>query len=155
MKKKWRLGILAVAALAIVAVYLICTAPEIGDKSTYNIVNDSPNASLRVVEVSQKEKNITVEYAYTGETELVYGAYHRFEIWKEDGWYTIMPKQKNLVHLDIAYIINSGKTKQETYGWAGLGRLPKGRYRFVQEVSETVEDTRSESHVLAVEFELK
>lgn len=153
MKKIW---ILCVVAMVVIGGYLFLTAPEIGEKSTYNIVNDFSTGSLKLVEVSQKDKRITVEYSYTGATALIYGAYHQFEIWQEDGWHTLLPKQKNLSYFDIAYLVASGKTRQETYGWAGLGRLPKGRYRFVQEVSEELDKAGvGVSYVLAVEFEIK
>jgi len=155
MKKRWILGVVVVV-LAIIAGYLFLTAPEVGEKSTYEVVNNFPNASLNLIEFSQEEKTITVEYAYTGETGLVYGEYHQFEIWQEDGWYRLMPKNKNLVYFDIAYIVSNQAPKQETYGWAGFGRLSKGRYRFVQEVWEEMDkEGVGTKYVLAVEFEIK
>ena len=136
--------------------YLWATTPEIGEKSPYEAINVLSDASLKLVEISTKDKQITVEYSYTGPTSLVYGEYHHFEVWKEDGWYRLLPKNKNLVTLDIAYYVGSGKTSQETYGWAGLGRLPKGRYRFVQKVSEELDKADlMKDYVLAVEFEIK
>ena len=144
------------AVLAVIAGYLFLTAPEIGEKSTYEVVNNFPKASLKIVEFSQEEKMITVEYAYTGETGLVYGEYHQFEIWQEDGWYILNPKDKNLCYPDIAYIVSNQAPKQETYGWAGFGRLSKGRYRFVQEVWEEMDkEGVGREYVLAVEFEIK
>ena len=156
MKKKWMLGIFVVVAFAIVVAYLLLTAPEIGEKSTYEVVNNFSKASLKLVELSQKEKNITIEYTYTGESELGYGAYHQFEIWQEDGWYRLMPKHKNLSYPDIAYIVSNKAPQQKTYGWAGLGRLPKGRYRFVQEVWEEFDkEGVGREYVLAVEFKIE
>ena len=157
MKKKWILGVLVVvAALAVITGYLIFTAPEIGEKSAYNVVNDFSKGSLKMVELSQQEKKITVEYAYTGESSMGYGAYHQFEIWKEDGWYVLMPKDKNRCYPDIAYIVSNKAPPQKTYGWAGLGRLQKGRYRFVQEVwQEWDKEGVGRNYALAVEFEIK
>ena len=157
MKKKWILGILVVVlGLAVIAGYLILTAPEIGEKSDYNVVNDFPMGTLKMVELSQKEKTITVEYAYTGETSMRYGTYHQFEIWQEDGWYRLIPKANNLTYPDIAYIVSNKAPQQKTYGWAGLGRLQKGRYRFVQEVwQEWDKEGVGRNYALAVEFEIK
>lgn len=138
------------------AVYFSFSALEIGEKSSDYAVNVLPGASLKLVDVSVKDKQITVEYSYTGHTSLVYGEYHHFEVWKEDGWYTLLPKNKNLVTLDIAYHVGSGKTVQETYGWSGLGRLAKGRYRFVQKVSEELDKADyMKDYMLAVEFEIE
>lgn len=85
----------------------------------------------------------------------MYGTYHRFEAWKEDGWYTLKPRNKNLTYTDIAYYVKSGETVQETYGWADYGTLPEGRYRFVQEVTEELDKVHlMRDYALAVEFEI-
>lgn len=155
MKKIMTAGI-SLALFIGLGIYLLFNTPEIGEKSDYYAVNVLPSASLKLVEVSPKNKQITVEYAYNGHSAIVHGTYHRFEVWKEDGWYTLIPKNKNLVYSDIAYYVKSGKTAQETYGWADYGSLPKGRYRFVQEVTEELDKVDAmRDYALAVEFEIK
>ena len=155
MKKGIVIGIV-VALFIGLGIYLSFDKPEVGEKSNYYAVNILPSVSLKLVEVSPKNKQITVEYAYNGHSAIVYGTYHRFEVWKEDGWYTLIPKNKNLVYSDIAYYVKSGKTAQETYGWADYGTLPEGRYRFVQEVTEELDKVHlMRDYALAVEFDIK
>lgn len=106
---------------------------RIGGKSPYDTVNNAEHASMDLVSLSEEEKKLTVEYAYSGENELDAGAFHVLEIWQEDGWHSIRLPY-NLVFTDEAYPIPSGETRQHTYGWAGYGDLPAGKYRMVTKV---------------------
>lgn len=108
---------------------------RIGGKSPYDIVNNAEHASMELVSLSEEEKKLTVEYAYSGENELDAGAFHVLEIWQEDGWHSIRLPY-NLVFTAEAYPIPSGETRQHTYGWAGYGDLPAGKYRMVTSVNE-------------------
>ena len=130
---------------------------RIGGKSPYDTVNNAEHASMDVVSLSEEEKKLTVEYAYSGENELDAGAFHVLEIWQEDGWHSIRLPY-NLVFTDEAYPIPSGETRQHTYGWAGYGDLPAGKYRMVTSVNEVQKGFVSNDitkYYFAVEFTIE
>lgn len=130
---------------------------RIGGKSPYDTVNNAEHASMELVSLSEEEKKLTVEYAYSGENELDAGAFHVLEIWQEDGWHSIRLPY-NLVFTDEAYPIPSGETRQHTYGWAGYGDLPAGKYRMVTSVNEVQKGLVSNDitkYYFAVEFTIE
>lgn len=146
--------ILCVIALILVGGVVCLSSPGIGDKTPYNTVNDFPGASLKVIEVFPEEQKVTVEYSYSGENELIYGSFHKFEVLQDGEWYTLELRQE-LTYPDIGYVVENGQTKQETYGWAGCGRLSAGRYRIVVETNDFVESGVYTEHVLAAEFDIE
>ena len=130
---------------------------RIGSKSPYDTVNDSDVASMELVSISKEDKKLTVEYSYSGENELDAGEFHAIEVWKEDGWYSLkLPS--NYAFNQVAYPVLKGENRQLTYGWAGYGDLPEGKYRMVTSVMD-VEKGLVSNHIttyyLAVEFEIE
>jgi hypothetical protein len=130
---------------------------RIGSKTPYDTVNNSEHATMELVSLSKEEKKLTVEYAYSGENELDAGAFHVLEIWQEDGWHSIRLPY-NFGFTQEAYPVPKGQTIQHTYGWAGYGDLPAGKYRMVTQVND-VEEGLVSNHItkyyLAVEFTIE
>lgn len=130
---------------------------RIGSKSPYDTVNDSDVASMELVSISKEDKKLTVEYSYSGENELNAGEFHAIEIWKEGGWYSLkLPS--NYAFNQVAYPVLKGENRQLTYGWAGYGELPEGKYRMVTSVNDVTPGLVSNqitTYYLAVEFNIE
>ena len=125
----------------------------LGATTPYDIVNDFEYASMKIVDVSQEDQTITVEFSYSGENELLYGQYYEIEMLQDGKWYRLA-QDSNIYFTSEAYVVETGQTRQKTYGGA-YDTLPAGHYRIIVEVDDFVETGVYTEYPLAAEFDVE
>ena len=137
-------------------------APSIS-KYTNADLNQLTNAIMTIVKSSVSTESITVEIAYSGETELSFGDFFKIEVLKTDGqWYNVSGLSGQMFFSDVAYTIGPNGALEHSYPIkAYYGTLPVGHYRIIVEVSEYQKNNgvpESQNHVdyyLATEFDIE
>lgn len=149
-KKKILLFISVMTSLLLIS---CSSSTGLGTPSTYTVVNDFPNATIKIMDVSTTENTLTVEFSYSGENGLTYGEHFEIEILQDNTWYTLSYDDK-FMQPDIGYSVESGTPRTETYSLTRYNSLASGQYRIIIPVSEE-RLVGSTQYILATEFEIQ
>lgn len=85
--------------------------------------------------VSPKTSSLTLDIVNTTDTEFSYGAAYTLEVYLDDAWYVVPPKE-DMAFIMIAYVLEPEGTAQTEVSLAdAYGELPAGRYRVIKTFS--------------------
>jgi len=90
----------------------------------------SSGLKLKLKEI--KGNSLELRLKNTTKKTLSYGEYFSIQVKLGGRWYDI-PAKEDLAFIDIAYILNAGKSVKKTYDISAYGELPAGKYRIVVE----------------------
>lgn len=90
--------------------------------------------NISMVLTKQEDMVLTVEFTNSGSQEWMYGEHFSIQVLLDDEWYYIPATSKyNWGFIDIGYILEAGKTREESFNRTMYGELPAGTYRLVVE----------------------
>lgn len=158
--------ILVTIALAVMLGAVSCSAANsFKDKSTA-IITASEECGVYMNVVVKGDREIEVNFENKSNESYIYGNAYSLEYYKDGDWYVV---PMNLAFTQEGHLlgpadeftsddidaVSVSPTGSMSHDLSRLGKLPKGHYRIIKDISVLVEDEYGDRYYLAAEFDLE
>ncbi len=148
MKKKTPIILLCV--VLVLGIYW-CTNNRIGKKSDIQI-SDS-DVSLIIKEGTLTNTGVTLIVKNNSDQKIRYGASFEVEIKKYGAWHKL--KTGDQWFLLYAIELDAGESREIEHGFGDYGKLKKGTYRIIKDMTYLYENGKERGFNVAAEFTIK
>ena len=153
MKIRFLLMLIVCATFGLVG----CSNEKQGLPTSHEAVNNLEGVTMRIKEGTASSTGMTVVLENKTDKKITYGTPYTLEKSSDGNWFEVLDiLNGNYAFIDIGYNLDPSSTNEWEVDWQWLyGKLDKGEYRLVKDVSDFRQAGDFDRYYLAVEFEIR